>query len=352
MKWLFPIILLLSSISLSAQYNFDAKKISTETNSLVKILELSNSVDGEFTWPLVHVSEAYKAFVQLSNKAKTTELIELTRHYQSEVRCYAFWALCKRKSDNLFSLLLEHLNDIEVVTILFDDDSDNLLVGDFFIWMASVDYLDKESKFLTKQQLEKLDSILLSSDSKLFERTLAIERLTNTEENYSRIKQFAVVENHPSALIKLASYKKEEDIELIKNFKNGDHTYPTIYNAITEFPHPDFFPFLQKRQKKTFNKNHHSGHWKFLYQAIAAYQNKEAYKAIILPFTKVNKKKIRPYHIKSVKAALEEYLIPLYTPILWKLWEEEKEISKTIFLYLKEVDEIKAMELTKRDLAN
>jgi hypothetical protein len=56
-----------------------------------------------------------------------------------------------------------------------------------------------------------------------------------------------VIDNNQNALVTLAKYKNETDIELIKKNNNLFYTY----KAISQFPHPIFFPILRKSLQET-----------------------------------------------------------------------------------------------------
>ena len=85
----------------------------------------------------------YDNFEKLKETATQRELIELTNHPNGVVRCYAFWALSKDKSVDLFQIILNHINDYELVKTQFGCIGGQEKVGDFFISYATLDSIQE-----------------------------------------------------------------------------------------------------------------------------------------------------------------------------------------------------------------
>ena len=229
-------------------------------------------------------------------------------------------------------------------------------VGDFFIKTATPGYVDLDSKKLDSLQRRTLDSLLIHSETTLSARSGAIHRAKPTEELYPHIRNLVVIEKNPQALITLAKHQREEDIELIQNFREPTNKeeggYYYTYSAIEEFPHPAFLSLLEANLKKTLDNTHFSSEWKALYRAIVAYQNEKAVQLLNVPFTVVEHSNIRQYHINFLYAALEDTRAPIYEDLLWRLWMEESRITTAAFQFLSERKPEKAFEQSKASLLN
>ncbi|MFK7971044.1 MAG: hypothetical protein AB8F95_11785 [Bacteroidia bacterium] len=116
-------------------------------------------------------SESDVLFELLLKKASNEELLTMTNAESAEARAYAFWALTKRKTPDLFSVVCAHLSDTVMVLrgsggcLLYESR-----VGDFFIEKAlkeeypslSPYSLYKTRTWLTKAEKRKLDSLVLA----------------------------------------------------------------------------------------------------------------------------------------------------------------------------------------------
>ncbi len=338
------------------QRKFDKSKISKETNEIVKAIEEVNIVMSSAVGYAGIRPKQYDNFLKLKTKATSDELMELTNHPNPTVRSYAFWALSYNHSIDLYPIVLNHINDIELVKTQFGCIVSGETVGDFFINVVTPRYIDLNSQKLDSVQFATLDSILIYTPNNLSAKSAAINRAEPTENLYPKIRELVVKDNDQTAMVTLAKYKKEQDVELIlKNkgkskFDEGGFFY--TYKAISQFPHPDFLPLLEKNLKKTLNNTHFSTEWRELYKAIASYKNDKALELLQVPFTQVKHNNIRDYHIDFVFGALREFKAPIYEDLLWKLWSEENRITPDVFKYLSNINPEKTFELTKASLKN
>lgn len=288
--------------------------------------------------------EQYDNFIELKTKATRDELIGLTDHENPTVRCYAFWALTDDNTVEILPIIISHINDNEYVTAQFGCIGYSERVGDFFIRIAK----------LSPGQLAELDRILINTPNELYARAAAIDRAEPSKDLYARLRELYIRTNDQTALVKLAQYQKEQDIELIlsnreeSKFEEGGFFY--TYRAISYFPHPAFLPLLEENLRKTLDNTHYSSEWKELYRAIARYQNHKALELLRVPLTQVIHANIRKYHIDFMFAALGEFKAPIYIELLWQLWEEGNRIKVDIFEYLYEDNPQKALKLSKISL--
>ncbi|MBD79622.1 MAG: hypothetical protein CL840_11950 [Crocinitomicaceae bacterium] len=338
------------------QSNFDSSKISKGTNKIADDIEEVGVVMNSGIGYAGIRPKQYDNFIHLKEKATSDELKALTNHASPTVRCYAFWALSYDHSVDLFSIVLDHIDDTAMVDTQFGCIGSSKPVGDFFISVVTPRYIDLNSKKLDSAEFATLDSTLIYSTNYLWAKTKAINRAKPTEKLYPVIRELVVTDKHQPALVTLAKYLKEQDVKLILNnqfksqYKGSGFLY--TYKAICQFPHPDFFPLLETNQKKTLNKTHFSNEWRELYKAIACYKNNKAKELLQVPFTEVKHDDIRKYHIDFVYDAIQQYKSPIYDELLWRLWAEENRITIDVYTYLLDKNPEKAYELSKKNLEN
>lgn len=313
MKYWIIFISLISSLSCFSQNRDYSTKISKETKKIVAEIKKANKV-----------SRMSYSLAKSSNK----ELIKLTKNSNPAVRCIAFRTLIHRDSVEIFPIVLEHINDNQKVTIHSGCIIRKSKVGDYFIQLVT-------PYGLTPKQITTLDSLLFYTPNKLNAKSNLLDRISITEQNYSRIRELAVKGNQ-SAVVKLAEYQKEQDINLI--LKNKDRSkyspYRYTYKAIQNYPNPKFLPFLKVQLENTLDHDHYSGEWAELYKAITIYKNEESFKLLTIPFTKVEHKHIRKYHLEFIYCALREVHDTIYDKLLWNYWVDEEILTPDIYKYL------------------
>lgn len=341
-----------ATLSIIAQSNLKTKALSGETKRIVNKIAKVNVVMNEAIGYAGSRPKQYDNFEALQQNATIDELIQLTDYDNSTVRCYAFWALSYHHDMDLFPIVVKHIQDTMEVMTLFGCIGGAEKVGDFFINIVTPKYFNLNSKKLSDIELSILDSILIYTTNGLEAKSNAILKAKPTESLYLELRRLALNGKHPEALVTLAKYQKREDVELILNSDTNDDAISYIYKAITQFPHPDFFPFLKKELFKTLDKDRSSNSWSYLYQAIAAYQNEEAVKLLEIPFTKVKHDNIKEYHLNFIMEALRIHKNQIYDALLWRLWQEENRITIDVFDYLSSKNPERALILAKKSLEN
>lgn len=350
MKRIQIILFFLITIFSYGQSSFDNKAISSKTKKIVKEIAKVNELMGSAVYESFKRPKQWDNFELLEKQATNDELLKLTDHPNGVVRCYSFWALVNKDYPNLFSLIKKHFNDDEIVDTQFGCIGSEEKVGDFFIKMISND-----DNFINNDNIKELDSLLIYKPNNLYSRHKAILRAEPTEMLYPKIKELVVKENNPTALIILAKYQKEQDIELINNFKDktedDEDGFVHTYKAISEFPRLEFLPLLEKNLMKTLDKEYYSFEWKELYRTIACYKNNKALELLKIPFSQVQHDDFKKYHIEFVFEAISEFQNPIYDELLWGIWEEriEKTIGLDNYKYLMSLNPSKGYELTKRE---
>lgn len=346
----FSFIILLLSVSCFGKSNYDESKISKKTNRIVKKIEKVNVLMGSAVGASGMAPKQFENFEELKKNASVEELTTLTDHPNGVVRCYSFWALISLKNVDLFSIIKNHLTDDAIVQTQFGCIGSNEKVGDFYLQLVTADYEDEDTKFLSEKEFKKLDSLLIYSENRLNMRFDAISKAEPTEILYPKLRELVLEENNQSALVTLARYQKESDIELILKNNDSDNGSFYTYKAIQNFPDPDFFPLLEKNLNLTLNDDHYDGEWLQLYTAIAAYKDQKSLELLKIPFTRVKHQNIKKYHIHFVYEAILANKSKIYDDLLWKIWEEENLITMEGFKYLLELNKSKTYELTKKTL--
>ena len=339
---------------LFAQNNFDSNQISNQTKKIVKKIEKKNQLMDSAVGFSGYKPKQWENFEELKARASKSELIELTNHPNGVVRSYSFWALSHDSNIDLFSIVKKHLTDNELIYTQFGCIIMEEKVGDFFIMVMTPEYVDLESKKLNQKELYELDSLLIYLPNKLSSKFGALNRAEATNKIYPKIRELVVMEKNQNALVTLAKFQKDQDIEIIKNFisntKNIRRSHYFTYSAISEFPNQAFIPLLEENLINTLDDTHYSTEWRALYKAIASYKNEKAVSLLTIPFHKVQHKNIKKYHIEFVFNAIMEYQDPMYDKLLWKIWEEENQISVQSYKYLLSLNPSRAYELTKKEL--
>jgi len=336
-------------------FQFDKTKISVETKKIVAKIEKENMLMGSAVGYGGVRPKQFDNFTELKRAAAKNELHELTNHPNGVVRCYSFWALTYDTSINLLPILIKHISDDENVSTMFGCIVSGEKVGDFFINLATPQYVDLDSKKLTPSEYDYLDSILIYTPNKLYAKENAISRAKLSETSYERIRELVWKENNQSALVILAKFKRKQDIQLILNNKSNGEPYDQLfftYKAISEFPDNAFLPLLKKSLYEAIDKGAWSTEWRELYKAIASFKNDTALQLLKVPFTQTKHENIKQYHIDFIFGAVQDFYTPIYNELLWKMWENEKKINTKVFNLLYPTNPDKAFQLTKKTIQN
>lgn len=349
------IILTLTLNCFGQQLQFDKTKISTQTKTVVAKIEKENMLMGSAVGNGGVRPKQFDNFTELQKVATKIELQELTNHPNGVVRCYSFWALTYDTSIDLLPILIKHISDDEKVSTMFGCIVSDEKVGDFFINLATPNYVDINSKKLGSSQFTIIDSILIYTPNNLYAKQEAISRARLTDRFYARARDLVIKDKNQEALVTLAKYQKEQDIPLILKNKignNSDDGYFFTYRAISEFPHPSFFSLLEKNLMQTLNDDHYSTEWRELYKAIASYKSNNALALLKIPFTQVKHENIKEYHIDFIFGAVQDFYTPIYDELLWTMWGDGKKINAKVFNLLYPKNSGRAFQLTKKTLQN
>lgn len=356
MRHLVTIIILTLTLSCFGQrFQFDKTKISSQTKTIISKIEKENMLMGSAVGNGGTRPKQFDNFTELQKVATKDELQELTSHPNGVVRCYSFWALTYDSSINLLPIIIKHIPDEENVSTMFGCIVSGEKVGDFFISLVTPQYVDLNSKKLTPDEFNYLDSILIYTPNKLYAKETAINRAQLSESSYERVRELVLKEKNQSALVTLAKFKRKQDIPLILNNKLTGERYDQLfftYKAISEFPDNAFLPLLKKSLYEAIDKGAWSTEWRELYKAIASFKNDTALQLLKVPFTQTKHENIRQYHIDFIFGAVQDFYTPIYNELLWAMWENEKKVNTKVFKLLYPTNPDKAFQLTKKTIQN
>ena len=353
----------------SCAQTFYRSKISPKIRDIVARISDRNGYFGPLVDEGGHTNQ-YQDFKLLGAQAADSELVELTNHPNAAVRCHAFWALSNRQFNGLLPIIVKHINDTESVEILNGCEPFDQYVGDFMISKYRPQDNDSFSNqldsgeawsgdmFLIYLPNKKLDSILIYTSNKLRATTIAIRRASPNVKLYIKTKELYVKEKNQSALVALAKFRKEQDIALILNNRDpistGLRGYLHTYQAISEFPHPDFMPFLEAKLLEIINHTNRISEYEFaeLFQAIARYKNPKALELLSLALDRVQREpeRDREWYTRNIRIAVEASPDTLYDELYWRLWEKENNVTPKIVKYLYSRNPDRAWSLTQKSL--
>ncbi len=271
------LLILLSLIGMAS--SFGQVSIRSEINQIVDSIAVFNKYNSSRVGYGGTRTPQWESFLILKEKATNEELRQLTSHKNPAVRCYSFQALAERQDTTTFSILLDHLEDNEVVSFNHGCIGTQTSVGNFFVDLVTLGDISPSAYSLSIQEQQELDSLLIFDPKINLPAKFQLLKILKPEEQfYQRIRQLAE-EKYPTAIISLARFQNEKDIEIIKAFFQNERTeYYAIYAAM-EFPHSDFYPELVRVFKRSWRKDTYNYEkWYILYQALARYDNAQTLK--------------------------------------------------------------------------
>lgn len=261
-------------------------------------------------------TDQWERFIQLKEEATSKELIFLTNHENSAVKCYAFQALAERKDSRTFEVLLKHLKDNADIETFQGCIMSSQLVGDFFLEIVTPQYISLEAYKLNIEEKNQIDSLLLfDSGIKLSAKSSLLQNIEPIPEYYNRIKEIYLQENNPTALIALSKFKRIDDKKLIIEWLDKKDTDDQYYGlrAVRNYPDSSFFPFLKKIQQQEIAKptGFNYSLIRMLYLTTVQYKNQES-KELIENTLNNAKKSTLKYHSEFIWLALTKYPDPIY----------------------------------------
>ncbi|MDB5120619.1 MAG: hypothetical protein JWN56_1837 [Sphingobacteriales bacterium] len=293
---------------------------SSKLKKIVDGIEKGNSVESSHIGEGGSPSKQWEKYEQLKKVASNDQLVALTNHKNSAVRCYAFQALVTKRSDKIFSILLKHLNDTSRVNTLSGCIGMTKYTGDYFVDVVTPNYVEIDIYKLNKAEKETLDSILLNDKSIILSaKSSILENLRPTTAHYARIRELVENNRNESALRALAKYQRQTDKELIASFFKDDDTQSSALYAVREFPDEYFYQFVTNVFEQEWKQSHYDyPKWRICYQILAKYPKAETME--LFDRTTKSKDEFRYQTLcKYLFIAITKYPNKLYNPIKAKI---------------------------------
>lgn len=278
------------------------------------------------------------------------ELIRLGRSEHPVLRATAFREMLDRSSFNDFDLVMNHLDDTAIVAT----DA-----GEFGIWHRTVsDDILQEASWETPESKNKTIEQVLTKHNYLRSAYTILVQLDPQEKYYSFIKDMATRPRRLSydgyelgfddieyALYGLAKFKKQDDVEIIKNIlmKNVRRLRDVSFRLMKEFPAPAYFDVLQAyhyRKFYQFSGNRPGGFSGFVedlaapedfIDALAAQQNDKSAMLLDTMLHRLPGQTCMPDKeniVNEVVKAIWEHPCPAYTRLREKIRLKAEEILK------------------------
>lgn len=323
MKFFAVIFLIFATSSVSAQWTFDTGKLSEKGQAILSKIENDKEVPSDTMGLRFDNLPKDYPLTLLREKLTIAELTELTNHGSPIVRCYGFKALTQRNENAAFLVIKNHLQDTLEISTTHGCFRSYEFAGDFFVYA----FRGHEAILHDSVHLEQLDSLLIFAPNNLEARNEAIRRAGNNGRYYNRIKSIAINEKLAGALIALANFKREEDIDIIMDTRVTGEPFihfqlGTTFLAISQFPHPRFLPFLEHHLQSMIHKTPQV-ECRSLYEAIANYNNSHARDLLAQPFS-IADSALRRKHLEELSLVLKRNSNPIYSALRKKIDAEVK----------------------------
>ncbi len=219
-------------------------------------------------------------------KSSESELLHLCDNESPVVRSYAFQGLVEKKSPKIFDILTRHINDTGEFERIMGCMVDPCYVTDFYLEQVGYFPYDSSSSYkINNHQRDFIDSLMLYGNEilirksnynqiKFKSRDYMLESLTHKDTYYNRLREI-VLTGVIEALPALAKFKNSNDISIIKNVYETEGLIGEdfVFDAITNFPHPDLFEIVEKEVTNDLrHDNYFDGSSYKYYEALIQYK--------------------------------------------------------------------------------
>lgn len=190
------------------------------------------------------------------------ELIQLGQSEHPILRASAFREMLQRKSFNHFDILMNHLDDTAIVAT----DA-----GEWGIWYRAVsDDIIEEAKWKDEDDKNKTIDEVITKHNYLRSAYTILSKIQPKEKYYPYIKNMAIRERKSIgdyskpwigdlefALFGLASFKKRDDIRVIKDLliSNAWSMSEISFKLMKEFPDTAYLEVFETYYKRNFYRN-------------------------------------------------------------------------------------------------
>ena len=325
-------------------------EIEKETNldkltieELVEKIAESDYLEDSFITSIGQISIIYAYFKHLIKRVSVQKLEELSNHPNYIVQCYAFVGLTHRGSKNLFKIVLSKLHISNNMKIRGLGYRGRIKVADFF--------LNEGIPFLTEEQSDMIVDESLNNNYDFLFLPEYFRNIFPEEKNYERIKKCVVEYRNIDALVAIAKFQKENDINIIKDF--SQHEPSQFLWAVEHFPHLSFWKDLMDIHEKSLKGiDGNSPNNRNLYRTIAVYHNSEALEVLTSTFDRITDDYLLNSYAHIVFLAVRDYQDGFYDQLFLILWREYSQINLEIFDYLLKNYESLAFDLIKHSLSD
>jgi hypothetical protein len=217
-------------------------------------------------------------YLWLERNRELIHFEDFLTHESPNVRCYAFFHYQKEASfESVVEVLVRHLQDTSTFFMRKSGSVIGDRVGNFFLELILTDKYFGYSTHLWQNRLHKEDGlykyIIIFGNPLLKYRKNLLWNFTPDESFYKKIRQLVLQETDFDALVALATYQKEEDVDLINRFLFSSFMgrNENKLQAVINFPAEEFYPFVEKMyEEESFDDKRRESHF-LLYEALSKY---------------------------------------------------------------------------------
>ncbi len=237
-------------------------------DSIIKV----NRVDSDCVGFGCSESKQYNNFQKLKSKLSDKELIDLSQHENPAIRTYASIELIQSNKGNIPELLLNELQKNEMVEtfegcIMSIDPVSSVIYHEYWnkirldalIKTKGNNYekdLAMQKRLETDLTIEKLDSIIIYSDKKvywlLFSRTF--ENRKHKESYLQRIEELAFNRNNSYAFMYLNKHHQTKYSEKLENYLTSDFPKAKFQTENEVFYLHSFIEILLESKNQNFKQ--------------------------------------------------------------------------------------------------
>lgn len=242
------------------------------------------------------------------------------------IKGVAIKILINRNDKNIKDVFKKLINSKDSILCNTEHLSSSVSLPAFFFENLSFNNkLDKETQNNIKSDL--IEIILNNQPVNISLLNEIHYQIPVNKKYYEKIRNIVVKSNSPSLLITLAKYQNENDIELIKSFKEDS------FSAIEEFPNDDFLPFLEEY-------TNHYDEFPYMF-AVSKFCNPKGAELVskIVDLKTTNLKNStcnKNYCLKAFYNQIYRNDCKLFYPILEKMWLSHKILSFDILGFYEE----------------
>jgi hypothetical protein len=216
------------------------KRVSRYTRKIVAKIAKINEVQGPFVGLGGNESENYPNFVDLIRTASVDELVQLSKHTNNTVACYASMALAERSFPDFreaFARFVKHDREVKIFSGCIRSTSSIAIQIYFHYWNT----LDKDSRS-SDEHLQELDGLILfSKRANRILLPLSLKNRVYADVYKYRIAELAFNEGEIDAVAYLYRWHKSEyedqlKAAILKYFETTDFSqtgladyYETVY---------------------------------------------------------------------------------------------------------------------------